>query len=314
MTVNLNRKVGVSSAALGGYCARQLPAATNYGVRYETLTFRPTIDDTTWQVADQNATLYSLTNTDLATGTYLSTYEGSIQYSGTGGPGSGTPKMRVTPLGWRSLGYQGSIVTPGIGAGGITLESWIDFGPHPQNLYGSTKTAEVACGISAEPIATDNSNFFNPPAITSPRLLMTAYVSVDIEGDPAFITLEARYQSASGARWITKTVLTGQDSDGAEWNHYACEIKFDGQINLYFNGTLLDLGDASIGGSITPENIPSNFIADLDSFVPYTGGSDTNWINAETSDSTRRSYIDVAGVRYTKGLRYNGESFSPPAV
>jgi hypothetical protein len=311
MTVNLNRKVGVSSAALGGYSARQLPAATSYGVRYETLTLRPTIDDTTWQVADQNATLYNLTNTDLATGTYLSTYEGSIQYSGTGGPGSGTPKMRVTPLGWRSLGYQGSIVIPGIGAGGITLESWIDFGPRPSVTYGNDKLAVFRCGLGPQSAGIDYSDFFNPPTIATPSIAMTAYALSSLETSFSYVSISCEY----GALTIEKTLLTGIEVSGAGWNHYACEVTYAGLIAMYFNGEPLDL-DPGLEDVLRfgEEESIVGVLPDLDSFLPYAGGTDTNWINSETANPTTWQYIDVAGVRYTKGLRYNGESFSPPAV
>jgi hypothetical protein len=312
MTVNLKRKVGIASASQGGYSARQLPAPKDYGVRFESLIFRPAIDGSTWQAQSSDPTpdLYNLTDTDLATGTFLSANQGSIAYSSTGGPSSGTPKMRVNPLGWRSLGYQGAVVTPGIGLGGITLESWIDFGPHPAVTYGSPKSAEIISAITAEPVGEDNSGFFNAPTPQVPLLSLTGYVYVDIDKDPSYIEVEGRYRTSDGVYAVRKTVLSGNDSDDAGWHHYACEITFDGQITIFFDGT--PLTDTSTIGEITPDKIPSGYLGQLDSFMPYVGGASAEYIYPETSNPATRSYIDVAGVRYTKGLRYNGEAFSPP--
>lgn len=282
------------------------PAATRTGL--ESFTFAPSIQGETWVTSD--ATSYPLQQTNLNLYT-ASQYAGAITYSPTGGPSTGTPKLRATAQGWRSLGAQNSKFIPKQSTGGITLEHWVNFGPHGTRIYNENKDARVVSAISASPIGL--SDIFGTVNVYAdePNISLRATILADEDSPTAGgITISCEVDPTSGFRRASKRVISGfLASDNAGWNHFACEVLFDGSIYLYFNGQRLTLTEDDYTGSI----VPLNFTSQTDSFLPILIAISNSYINASGigDDGTPRPWVDAHGVRYTKGLRYRGGSFVP---
>ena len=284
----------------------QEPAANRRGL--ESFTFAPSIQDQTWITSDPVFYQLLLSNLNINTAPQ---YAGGITYNGTGGPGVNTPKLRATALGWRSLGAENVKFTPVQGNRGITLEHWADFGPHGTPIYNEDRNANVVSAISVSPVGLSDgfgsANVF--PSTPSIRLYSQVVVDPLVpETDGIYINCEVR--SESTVRIAYKRVISGLSaSDSAGWNSFACEVLFDGSIFLYFNGQRLLLTENDFIGSV----VPVAFISQLDSFLPVLVGLSQSYINASGTglDGTPRSWVDVHGVRYTKGLRYKGNSFIP---
>lgn len=286
----------------------QEPAANRRGL--ESFTFAPSIQDQTWITSDP--TSYELLSTDLVLA--APQYAGSVAYSGTDGPGINTPKLRATALGWRSLGAENIKFTPVLSSRGITLEHWANFGPHGTPIYNENRNANVVSAISVSPIglsdAFGSANVY--PSTPSVRLYSEVIADpLSPETDGIYINCEVR--SESTGRIASKRVISGLSaSNDAGWNNFACEVLFDGTIYLYFNGQRLTLTEDDFIGPV----VPVTFSQQLDSFLPVLIGLSYLYIGASGTglDGTPRPWVDVHGVRYTKGLRYKGNSFIPLAM
>ena len=289
----------------------QEPAANRRGL--ESFTFAPSILDQTWITSDP--IFYELLSTNLSTAiTAAPQYAGSVTYSGTGGPGINTPKLRATALGWRSLGAENVKFTPKQSSRGITLEHWANFGPHGTPIYNETRSANVVSAISVSPIGLSDGFGSANVYPSTPSVRLYSEVVADPlapETDGIYINCEVR--SESTVRVASKRVISGLSaSNDAGWNNFACEVLFDGTIYLYFNGQRLTLTEDDFIGPV----VPVTFSQQLDSFLPVLIGLSHLYIGASGTglDGTPRPWVDVHGVRYTKGLRYKGNSFIPLAM
>jgi hypothetical protein len=285
MTVNLNRKIGVSSASLGGYSARRLPAPGGYGVKYQSLIFMPSLAGDTWQVTGDRVI-------DLEQQVFPDSAPTPLFRAGQG-PYPKADAVRFTPFDWRSLSAESTFVLPP--TSGLTLEFYVNFGPNgtpePGYIYGST----FACFLTSAPLD-PLSGYVSPPYI---GLYTEAYA--ESTTDSGFISLTYTRPSAFG---YTKKVIDGTmaDVDNIGWKHFALEVAASGDFTLFFDGAPVT------PGASWPATTPISFFGDLDTFVPA-------WVFfVQNNAPAPRPYLDVHGVRYTKGLLYNGQEFTPPRL
>jgi len=287
----------------------------------ESFTFAPSIQGGIWRTSDPRA--YELTVTSLSEVVNTNPIvAGDIEYRAIGGPGPSLPAVRTTALGWRSLGAENTVFVPRSANRGVTIEHWVDFGPHGTPLFNEDRNASVVSAISSSPIGLadgfGSANVYPEgpyiglfTSVTASPLLEQfdgVYVSCRVSSDSGVFLI-----SGSNSFLATKRVITGlNNSNNAGWNHFACEVSFGGAVQLYFNGQPVSTPDTQTTG--TP--FPITFASELDSFVPLLTGISQSYIGASLlgDDGTPRPYTDTHGVRYTKGLRYRGRPFVPPVI